>query len=231
MLVMELVVGTTLGKWCAAATESLDIITAYLRAGRGLQAAHERGILHRDFKPSNVLVANDGAMVKVTDFGLARVVEQVPRRTQGQPPSVEMNGEHLTEDGDILGTPSFMSPEQYERGDLTQASDQYSFCLSMWFDLCAGSPFAGAGSDLDLQLREKLNGPPTWSGPPIPRQVQAILRRGLQPDPAQRWPSMSAVVRELEKATAPRRRGRSLGFAAVAVCSVAAAGCLRGVAT
>jgi tetratricopeptide (TPR) repeat protein len=130
---MELVRGCTLAEWVKRAPRAPDeIIDAYLQAGRGLAAAHEAGLVHRDFKPQNVLVGDDGRVL-VTDFGLARSVGD-------EEPTEPFERVHtplpdVTQPGKIVGTPGFMAPEQ-RTGDAVDArADQYSFCVALAGDL------------------------------------------------------------------------------------------------
>jgi tetratricopeptide (TPR) repeat protein/tRNA A-37 threonylcarbamoyl transferase component Bud32 len=205
VLVMEYVDGPTLDQWWTARTWR-EIVRSFAAAGRGLAAAHAAGLLHRDFKPSNVLVADDA--VKVTDFGLAKLARDATRSISegldasgdaSDPPSLAAEG--LTAAGMVLGTPRYMAPEQHMGEALTPATDQYAFCVSLWQALCGAVPFSG--SDI---LRHKMAGPPPWPGGDAPRRVVDAMRRGLAADPAARWPSMNALLDVLEESTGARRR-------------------------
>jgi serine/threonine protein kinase len=124
---MEYVDGVTVREWLAAAPRAWrEIRDAFVHAGRGIAAAHAIGIVHRDVKPANILVAAD--RVRIADFGLARAAEQVaiPPATPIAPARGTM-----TEAGAILGTPRYMAPEQRSAGRADAASDQYSFCVSL----------------------------------------------------------------------------------------------------
>src|SRR6185436_19437245 len=128
---MELVEGSTLRQWLhSAARSDGEILTALAAAGRGLSAAHAEGLVHRDFKPDNVLVGADGR-VKVTDFGLARAT-----------PSDKATGEiTLTQTGALLGTPAYMAPELFDGASADARSDQYAFCVAAWEALFGQRPF------------------------------------------------------------------------------------------
>src|SRR5688572_26549620 len=125
-IVMQLVDGATIDEWIRArALDQTAIVALYVQAGRGLAAAPDAGLVHRDFKPSNVLVDRDGT-VRVTDFGLAR-------------------GEGG--DGEVSGTPAYMAPEQFALEPISAATDQFGFCVSLWEALTGARPFPGEGVD------------------------------------------------------------------------------------
>jgi eukaryotic-like serine/threonine-protein kinase len=168
---MELVEGRTLRSWMLEAPRSSDeIVAAFLQAGRGLAAAHEAGLLHRDFKPDNVFVARDGR-VKVGDFGLAQVVGP---------------GEASTGSA-VAGTPQYLAPEVASGSSASPASDQFSFCVSLWECLYGRRPFSMPG-----ELR-------VHPGTQVPPRLRRVASRGLAFDPADRHPSMGALVRALDR--------------------------------
>jgi serine/threonine protein kinase len=132
-LAMELVEGETLAAWLAHHTRTTsEILSMFMMAGRGLCAAHRAGIVHRDFKPQNVMVARDGS-ARVMDFGLAAA---------GGPGHAQQV--RLTKAGAILGTPLYMSPEQMVGQAVDPRADQFSFCVSLWEALHGARPFEGA---------------------------------------------------------------------------------------
>ena len=179
-------------------------------AAHGVVAAHAAGVIHRDLKPDNVLVRSDGR-VQVTDFGLsaAGAAEGGEAASGGDLT--------LTESGTLLGTPAYMAPELLEGREGTIASDQFAFCISLWEALAGERPFAG---DSVPALIASLRGsPPRGTVPPALRR---ILSRGLDPDPARRFSSMSALAVALEGVlTRPRRTGVGL-VAAGLIVAVAA---------
>lgn len=196
---MEFISGRTLREWVRDARLDWRTVTRrYSEAGRGLAAAHEQGIVHRDFKPSNVLLAADGRVV-VVDFGLARA-EQAKRLVRpligGGAGTVS-----IAKPGVVVGTPAYMAPEQAE-GTSTAASDQYSFCVSLCEALVHGD-CDGETSEIGLDVAR------------APGPVRAILRQGLSPDPADRFGSMSALLDALQKATRRAVGGWVVGGAAI----------------
>ena len=210
-IAMELVAGESLLEWLRAQRRARrDIIAAFLAAGRGLAAAHAAGLVHRDFKPHNVLRRPNGSIV-VTDFGLARgdgeAVE--PDITQLERPQVRADAmmdetvsvgvpvrrsslSGLTVSGAVLGTPAYMSPEQWTGGEVGPAADQFSFCVALWEALAGGRPFAVDNYEV---LRASMQrGPLEGDASILPRALRSILRRGLGAEPSARWPSMDALL-------------------------------------
>jgi serine/threonine-protein kinase len=195
-LAMEFVEGRTLRAFAEEPERSLEeIVRALVGAGRGLAAAHEAGLVHRDFKPENVLVGHDGR-ARVVDFGLAglSIATEAPAR------SVRSRGLRapLTQPGTLLGTPVYMSPEQLRGERATAMSDQWSFAVSL-YELAYGQrPFEGEGlvnfaaSVIDGRMRP----PPADSV--APPWIAAVVRRGLSRDPKERYPSLAAMVDEME---------------------------------
>jgi len=146
-IAMEFVGGGTLRNWLAGGRRtSNEIITAFLQAGRGLAAAHTAGLVHRDFKPDNVLMASDG--VRVTDFGIVGTVggEQAPVRPSNLDNTLSDTtplSQDLTRTGALMGTPAYMAPEQFRGGLVGPAADQFAFCVALFEALYRTRPFAG----------------------------------------------------------------------------------------
>ena len=213
-VVMEYVDGETLQAWMASttATRSVAQIVAMLaQAGHGLAAAHEAGLVHRDFKPSNVLVSR-AQIAKVGDFGLVRVGGEREHASEASTGDDVM----LTMSGALLGTPAYMAPEQLAGEIATEASDQFSFCVALYEALYGQRPFRGTTLvALRAAMRGALELPAT---PRVPAAVRGALARGLSADPERRFPSMRALLAVLEER--PRRRWPIIAGAAL----VAAAG-------
>ena len=224
VVAMEYVAGKDLRGWITQRTRSAEeIVAAFVQAGRGLAAAHDGGLLHRDFKPANVLVGEDGR-IRVTDFGLARI-DRGGRdpSTEGGSPPLEI-ADDLTKFGTVLGTPSYMAPEQHGTGELTAAADQFAFCVALWELLAGERPYRS--KDLEELALAKTNGPPPFpKSVKVPKRVVAAILRGLSRKPKHRWPNMRALVEALEGAYAVRRRNRFVvaGVGSLLVVSAAAA--------
>ena len=193
-LAMECVPGTTLSKWLETPRRIPEILATLIAAGRGLAAAHAIGLVHRDFKPDNVLVAPDGK-VKVTDFGLVKPGSLEAEPDSASDPEREPDPA-ITELGLVVGTPRYMPPEQCEQGLVDARSDQYAFCVTLWRALCGEHPFRGAGAAL---LEAKLAGAPKLpDSVAVPSRVARALARGLAVRPEDRFASMEALLDQLE---------------------------------
>jgi len=216
---MELIEGRTLRGWLRVKEWGWrDVVDKLTEAGRGLSAAHKAGIIHRDFKPSNVLVGHDGR-VRVLDFGLAfapgRSPADAPMMTAGVTESSSVNtgastsnllGEALTVVGSIAGTPAYMAPEQFEGREVDARADQYAFCLSLYEGLYRERPYT---SKTVKGRREELATTPEPRlprKPKIPAHVRRVLRRGLSLDPERRYESMEELLRSLGDDPTRRRR-------------------------
>jgi tetratricopeptide (TPR) repeat protein len=232
-LAMELVEGQRLDAWIREKPRRPDEVVPLFRdAARGLHAAHARGIVHRDFKPSNLILGSDGR-VRVLDFGLARAADP-----QGHDSDAEITTPHtlasskslldspLTQEGALVGTPPYMAPEQYD-GRCDARSDQFSFCIAMWYALYGERPFGGLNfEELKTNMAAGRTRPVTRN---VPGWLHRILLRGLSPRPEDRFPSMEALLDEL--ARDPLRRRRLLLAAGVLLLSgVGAFGWWRGAA-
>jgi eukaryotic-like serine/threonine-protein kinase len=209
-IAMELVSGTTLRRWLDEERRPWrEVVDRFLLAGRGLAAAHAAGLVHRDFKPDNVLLGKDGR-VRVADFGLARAVGGTGAEEEASPESGGILESPLTQLGMAVGTPAYMSPEQL-RGERADArSDQFSFCVALWEALYGERPFAG------VLERGPVREVP--AGSRVPDRLRQALLRGLAADPAARHPSMEELLDRLERdPEASRRRWLAAATVVLAV--------------
>ena len=211
---MEFVEGVTMREWQPSeeGDRTQQIVVKFIEAGRGLAAAHAAGLVHRDFKPDNVLVGNDGR-VRVLDFGLARGLDQVPAETEAtldQSPSLLDSTDSslhqpLTRTGAILGTPAYMAPEQHLGHRADARSDQFAFCVALWEKLYNERPFRGRDiRQLAMRVIEGRIEEPESSGS-VPQWLRRTVERGMAIDPAQRWADMHTLLDELSRAPGKRR--------------------------
>ncbi|HWB80849.1 MAG TPA: serine/threonine-protein kinase [Nannocystaceae bacterium] len=197
---MELVRGATLRAWTRSAPRSTrETLAVCLDAGRGLAAAHAAGIVHRDFKPDNVLVGDDGR-ARVLDFGLARGVAEAEETG----PITHRRGVHprnpVTRTGAVVGTPGYIAREQLRGEPPDVQSDQFSFCATVWEALTGALPYPReqhTAPDLPWQIAA----PPRAS---MPRWVERVLRRGLADH--DRYPRLDELLRALARDPAQLRR-------------------------
>ena len=197
VLVMECVDGRTLTAWLRGARPWPEIVACFHQAGQGLAAAHAAGLLHRDFKPDNVLVGVDGR-VRVTDFGLAREIGPAP--TALEPASFSWTVP-LTAPGAVIGTLHYLAPERLFGTPADASTDQYAFCASLWEALFGRRPFAGQ-TIIELASAMAQGPPAVPHGAAVPPWVVAVLLRGLHQDPGARWPTMDALLAALAPARA-----------------------------
>ena len=203
-IAMELVAGETLKDWLRGAPRAQprpwrEVLARFLDAAAGLAAAHAAGIVHRDFKPDNVLLREGGRAV-VADFGLALTREAWLRLESDRRLGV-------------AGTFHYLAPELFAGGVPSEASDQYSFCASLYEGLNLEVPFHA--SNPAAMVEEIAQGPPP-SRPGVPKWLHAVVARGLSVRPEQRWPSMAALAAALadDPAVRSRRRLRTVALAA-----------------
>jgi eukaryotic-like serine/threonine-protein kinase len=234
-IAMEYVEGETLAGWAKQPRSWLEVLRVMVAAGRGVQAAHASGLVHRDLKPDNIMIGKDGR-VRVMDFGLTRTLAPYDSGSgSGEPRANVANTEQtttldplatpVTQFGSLLGTPAYMSPEQFAGITVSEASDQFSFCVTLWELLYGVRPFQGKTTmALGAAVLDGSITPPPARG--IPAWLSKALRRGLAVDPGGRWPSMDALLTELD--SGQQRRGRrlaalaGLGLVAVIAGAVAA---------
>ncbi len=221
---MEFIEGETIARWIDRrhADQSppwREVLTVMLPAGRGLAAAHAAGLVHRDFKPENVMLAGDGRVL-VLDFGIARVSAERPD-VESRPESLpEASGaalERLTMTGSMMGTPAYMSPEQLGASTPDEASDQFSFCVSLYHALYGERPFAGQTLPelAEALLSGRIQAPPSRSN--VPAWLRRVVLRGLATDPSERYRSMTDLLDALEHDPDRIRRRLFTGVALTAM--------------
>ena len=279
---MEYVDGMPLGEWLRPEPEAgvtgsgssdgrrgwPEVLDVFLKAGSGLAAAHRAGLVHRDFKPDNVLLGHDGR-VRVVDFGLARSLgdpakpapassvgkalgaradeatgktigtesDQSLHSEQGDDPSTKPFRERpdldglatpLTRQGAVMGTPAYMSPEQYHGRTADARSDQFSFCVALYEGLYGKRPFEGSSltelvaNVLDGRIRE------TPGDARVPKRLLTALRRGLSVEPDERFPSMEALLDELRRDPLRKWRWGGVVLGVGALTSLATLAATRG---
>jgi eukaryotic-like serine/threonine-protein kinase len=219
-IAMEFVAGHSLRRWLRTAQRSWrEIVDVFVQAGEGLAAAHAAGLIHRDFKPDNVLVGNDGR-VRVADFGLAR---EEPAESSTSTPSVEepaMRGGTRTTG--LVGTPRYFAPEQYVDGVANTKTDQFAFCVALHEALYGEHPFAGETTTaLALSVCDGERRPLPADGS-VPVWIRRALDRGLSLDPDERFESMRELVAALSRRSSVRRGRLALGAAAAGGAALAA---------
>ncbi len=245
-LVMEFIEGLTLGAWFRAHPRRWsEIVAIFTQAGRGLAAAHEAAIVHRDFKPDNVLVGSDGR-VRVLDFGLAGplTASALESSSSGERLPIEIESESddddsherglldtkpiVTRDGQVLGTPAYMAPEQAAGGQVDARSDQFGFCIALYEALYGQRPFYGHYDDLrryvDLGKVKARGRLPGKRASDMPGEIERILLRGLDLDPERRFPNMQTLLDELEVIAQPNRRWWLVPLGVVGIAAASLAG-------
>ncbi len=227
---MELIDGHSAAEWLAERRTTDEVLRVFLAAGRGLAAAHAGGLIHRDFKPANVLVGRDGRVV-VTDFGLARAFDETATPVTGSGPlATGVAGAAL---GDTLTAGSSTPPPgrappaaRNDHGSLSNPltrtgamlgtpaymapeqylggagprADQFSFCVTLWEALAGARPFRGHTFD---ELRRAIEAAVPEGE--VPRRLRPALLRGLAREPARRFPAMGALLSALERQRRPPR--------------------------
>ncbi len=214
-IAMELLRGRTLRSWVKVEPrswrETLDVL---IQVGEGLAAAHRAGLVHRDVKPANVWVGEDGR-ARVIDFGLAMAEGETTDTGGGSSPSLgevlEAASSKLTRTGAMVGSPAYMAPEQLMQGRAVEASDQFSFCVTAFEALHGERPFAGS---TPMKLLETIQrGSISRTDDETPWWVDRVLARGFEARSSARWSNMDALVRALRRG--PRRRRVARGAVGV----------------
>ena len=231
-LAMELVDGQTLRQWLDRPRPWREVVGVLCEAGRGLAAAHAAGLLHRDFKPDNVMIGRDGR-VRVMDFGLAQArASPITLETEAiigsRIAGVDALGSRITETEAFVGTPVYMAPEQFQGVDLTPAVDQFALCVTLWEALHGQRPFDAPTLEA---LREdvaagRLRAPST--GRAAPRWLRRVCTKGLSAAPQHRFESMEALLDALARGQARARvRGVVIAMGALTALAAGAEGARR----
>ncbi|MEM9453089.1 MAG: tetratricopeptide repeat protein [Myxococcota bacterium] len=198
-LAMEFIDGQTLGDWIRQGNRTWrEVLEVFIAAGRGLAAAHAVGLVHRDFKPDNVLMGNDGRVL-VTDFGLARPAagKTGAFSSVGEVPSMQVLTASLTQTGALVGTPAYMAPEQLSGSRTGPKTDQFSFCVTLYEGLYGKRPFMGRSfAELASNVSSGAFTPPPRDVS-VPRRVRRALFRGLSTDPELRFADMNELIHAL----------------------------------
>lgn len=209
----ELAEGATLREWARQPRSRRECLEVLLAAGRGLAAVHAAGLVHRDFKPDNVIIGHDGR-VRVIDLGLAFTTQASTADTSADgtsaPTTVDAT---LTRTGGVMGTPAYMAPEQHEGHKVDARSDQFGFCVTAYELLSGERPFTGTSLE---QLAAAITGRELARPSNLSRHTHAILRRGLSADPTARHKSMDELLDRLHRTRQPRW----LGFAVAAAVAM-----------
>ena len=229
-IAMELIDGQTAMRWKTAKNPKWkQVLEVFVAAGEGIAAAHAADLVHRDFKPDNVMVTPDGK-VRVMDFGLARQLERVtedsisieaPDSDGPTEPGVRPLESRLTNEGNVVGTPAYMPPEQY-LGVTDERSDQFSFCVSLYECIYGQHPFEARtafGLTGNVQAGRVHEAPARTK---VPLWLRKILLKGLKPRPEDRWSSMRELLDALGRDPAIARR-RWLAACTALVAAVALA--------
>jgi eukaryotic-like serine/threonine-protein kinase len=222
-IAMELMPGS-LAQWLEAEERPWrHVLAVFIEAGRGLVAAHDAGLVHRDFKAANVLLApgHSSKMIghpKVADFGLALPVHEPASHSaedaSTDPPwTGQASITRLTATGTWVGTPGYMAPEQFTCGELDPRADQFSYCVALYRALYRQAPFFGRTADGLRRAAASGDVRPPPGDTPVPRWVQSAILRGLAAEPGDRWPTMTSLLRRLE--SGGRRRRRRLGLVSI----------------
>lgn len=225
-LAMEYLAGGTLRDWMAAKKRPWrEIIKMFIEVGRGLAAAHAEGLVHRDFKPDNVLLDRAGTP-KVADFGLARLSgppsadsgEDVTAEIHASTDSSSSESVPLTRTGALAGTPAYMAPEQFRGKSTDGRTDQFAFCVALHEALYGIRPFdeETVFELADSVIRERIKASPKSAN--VPSWVRRSLLRGLRANPEQRYAKVEDLLAALE--ADPVARARKVVVTTVVVAAV-----------
>ncbi|MEM6990332.1 MAG: serine/threonine-protein kinase [Myxococcota bacterium] len=227
-IAMEYIDGPTLKEWLGEPRAWRAVVEVFIAAGRGLEAAHAQGIVHRDFKLANVLVGRDGRP-RVLDFGLARPATSAGSLSESAPSGpITMGGTgtltaELTKAGVVMGTPKTMSPEQHSGSVADELSDQYSFCVALFEALFGIAPFAARRLHELAKVKQLGRTEPIPDTVKVPARIRKAVFTGLSPSPQSRFRSMNALLGELEAGSRPPLRwpwAVGVGLASVGIAAL-----------
>lgn len=231
-IAMELVEGVTLRDWLKQGKRPLkEVVAAFAEAGAGLAAAHAEGLVHRDFKPANVIVGNDGR-IRVLDFGLAGLLEADADVEQTDVDVASGNPQTLTRHGAIMGTPAYMAPEQHQGAGAVPATDQFAFCVALYEAVYQQHPYGGStAAEIARRVTDGAR-VPTPDDKGAPGWLRELLLKGMAAEPGARFETMKDLLAELTMDRSPRRRGPllvaagavGLGIAGIVAFSLASSG-------
>ena len=224
---MDFVDGQTLNAWMEQRRPWQEVVDLFVQAGRGLAAAHTVGLIHRDFKPDNVLLSRDPSTgelrAQVADFGLARRDDEAADAPREESDLVlasrrSLLDAGLTRVGAVIGTPAYMSPEQHVGATVDARTDQFSFCIALFEALYGERPFTGD----TLEALAIAAGAPRRRPPPpgsaVPKWLHRICLRGLQPDRDARFADMDALLAEIARRRVQGRNRRVIAGGGLALC-------------
>jgi tetratricopeptide (TPR) repeat protein len=218
-LAMEFIDGQTLTEWMEKPHDWSEALLLFIQAGRGLAAAHAADLVHRDFKPDNVLVSEVGR-VCVLDFGLARSeTAEDPESFSAENIDLDTDSINIvmTRRGAVMGTPKYMAPEQHLGLTTDARTDQFSFCVALYEAVYGARPFPG--ETLPALVAHVTSGEvaDAPAGVNVPSWLRRVLLRGLSVDPADRWRSMDALLSELSRDPTKTRTRWLVGLGGVAI--------------
>jgi tetratricopeptide (TPR) repeat protein/tRNA A-37 threonylcarbamoyl transferase component Bud32 len=210
-IAMEYVPGGTLREWWRLEPRSwAEHLAMFIQAGRGLAAAHAQGLVHRDFKPDNVLVGEDGRL-RVTDFGLARSAHELCVAADAGSTTREEIGDVTEPEGKVVlppsrwrGTPAYMAPEQFQGGTVDPLTDQFGYCVCFFEALYGARPFPGVTA---MEIAEHVCAGEMIApleDVEVPRRIVEVVLRGLSTERERRFPDMYALLEALDPP--PRRK-------------------------
>jgi tRNA A-37 threonylcarbamoyl transferase component Bud32/tetratricopeptide (TPR) repeat protein len=239
MVAMEFIDGINLRQWMEARDDPFpwpEVLRVFREAGAGLAAAHAAGVVHGDFKPDNVLLAKKGRIC-ILDFGLATEIPDEDPELEPKIDLVELKDAlpailsthedslpDLTEMGPVMGTPAYMAPERHVGAAGDQKTDQFSFCVAFYEALYGERPYRGSrrATLAEETIHNRVRDAP--EGSEVPEWLRAVLLRGLQPRRADRYPSMGALLQDLDHDPVASRRRWMVGLGAMGALGAAAAG-------